>query len=317
MREAVLQFRWSRPLCGVEVVQGCPLDETTSIFAVATDGMPNVPRSCLVAKDEEFDYAEEDYFEYGVDFRRELLRTSPNDEQAIKRCAALYGFLTGPLRHPIEEVLPENFGLGPGLKQIVMRSGERRWGEELAIWRECIGFHRLVDAMYQGLREGNADLLRREERALDINFKDASYELLWKLGSKKGGGYVMGDWKNFLSFLDVRLERAILRMIRDRDGACELVQSAIDLEAFSWLLFAQDLANGRAPIRCECCGNQFWPHSRSKPGHARFCGDSCRVTQSRRRKKAKSLLEEGRSPRQIAHRLGLKTSQVRQLVEGN
>ena len=79
----------------------------------------------------------------------------------------------------------------------------------------------------------------------------------------------------------------------------------------SWASLVYSLASGRIPSTCEHCGRLMSPHAASKPGYRRFCGDSCRVRQSRIKKRAESLKAKGRSRPRIAKELGLDLELVR------
>ena len=79
----------------------------------------------------------------------------------------------------------------------------------------------------------------------------------------------------------------------------------------SWASLVYSLASGRIPSTCEHCGRLMSPHAASKPGYRRFCGDSCRVRQSRIKKRAESLKAKGRTRPRIAKELGLDLELVR------
>lgn len=304
--EPLLSFDWHQPVGGTRIVHAW-LD-----FEAREDEAPEdwigPGHSCIVRVEPEGAWRFYDGFKEAVDFRKRLLQTQVEDYEGIAGCAAIYGFLKPPS------------------STVVLPSGERLIGEPVDLWRIAIYQHRIIDAYHEALVRGDASELKREQMEAEkwvesVTFGYGEYEgievlypdmlgfdrnLLGKLPTDERKG-----WKMLLKLVNAKLTPVTSTALNRKEGESFLDERIKDLLGFSWVLLAQGLAEGKAPIRCECCARRFPPHPKAKPGHGRFCGDSCRVTQSRRRNKAKALSKEGASPRRIAKRLGVKESLVR------
>jgi hypothetical protein len=266
------------------------------------------------------------------DFRSDLLRTSLPDHSGIERLANEYGFSNARL------------------ESYILSDGSQAFGEPVDSWIELILMHRIVAAMITARAQDDPEILRRELDEASTWEKDsrseppsrnswsAAYEeLTWAhlLDSARSmlqeleGNIVWDDVAELASSpieapplgripnrppVEVLINMALssTQLAVDRWAAKSSLEiSIIGARPASWASLVYSLASGRAPSTCEQCGRLMSPHAASKPGYRRFCGDSCRVRQSRIKKRAKALKAKGKSRPRIAKELGLDLELVR------
>jgi hypothetical protein len=270
------------------------------------------------------------------DFRSELLRPSRPDHLAIERLANEYGFSSTRLRSYMLSDGSQAFGEPVDswielifMHRIVAAMLAERSREDPAILRREI-----EEALAW---ERTARTETPSDRPLALRREAASGELTWS--HLLSNGYLMlrelegdpifddsGD-QNPMPVDEPPIGRipnrhpveVLINMalsptqlaVDGRGSDASLGITILGARPASWASLVYSLASGRIPSTCEHCGRLMSPHAASKPGYRRFCGDSCRVRQSRIKKRAESLKAKGRSRPRIAKELGLDLELVR------
>jgi len=100
-------------------------------------------------------------------------------------------------------------------------------------------------------------------------------------------------------------------------GRSHLTPTPRSLLGAAWLQLAADIDRNAAPAHCDHCGRWFLSRrgSRRRRGDPAFCSPSCKVQRSRKRGRARELAAEGLGPRQVARRLDVSPSFVRDALE--
>ena len=273
---------------------------------------------------------------YADDFRSELLRPSRPDHMAIERLANDYGFSSTRLQNyrlsdgsqamgePIDSWIELIFMHRIVAAMLVVRDHEdpailRREFDEATAWdrtartgapwdrdlffgrEEAAGeltWHHLLRNAYMMIKELKGDPV----------FDDSWYQRPGPDDDQRSG--LLPNRHPVEVLINMALSPTQLAV--DGWGSdATLGISILGARPASWASLVYSLASGRVPSTCEQCGRLMSPHAASKPGYRRFCGDSCRVRQSRIKKRAESLKAKGRSRPRIAKELGLDLELVR------
>jgi hypothetical protein len=271
-----------------------------------------------------------------ADLRSELLRPLRPDHLAIERLANEYGFSSTRL---------QNFKLSDGSQ--AWGEPVDSWIELIFMHRIVAAMLTARDREDPAiLRNEIADALTWEQTARTeppsrymslFGRESASGELTWShlLGTAR---MMLEDlegspiWADDLDKIPMPVDEPPIGRIPNKHSVEVLINMAlsptqlavhgrgsdttlgiaiIGARPASWASLVYSLASGRIPSTCEHCGRLMSPHAASKPGYRRFCSDSCRVRQSRTKKRAESLKAKGRSRSNIAKELGLNIELVR------